>query len=245
MTLYSAPIIIHQCPACGGCFKRSSGISPYPQGDIPEWTDGKNGQWRAGASAPVGRCPLCSTAVWIDDATEVMQLPRFPPAMRAAARLWHRMTGDRNGRLRAVLEWEALPHEVKHAEGIDQLESANDYIDALANLPPEALAEELYLRRRLWWAGNDHCRFMANGEPIAQQPFVPPAVAHSNMLRLLVLLEHTPHGQVARGEILRELGRFSEAVSVLSAVSPDAPSAATAYRIEYLAKTHISELRSL
>lgn len=244
MTRYLAPII-HRCPACGGYFKRTTLISMHFQGEVPEWTDGKNGQWWADVGAPVGRCPICSTAVWTDDAVEVMQLPQFPPAMRAAARLWHRMTGDRNGRLRALLEWEALPDEVKHAEGIGKLESANDYIDALANLPPEALAKELYLRRRLWWTGNDHCRFRANGEPTAQQPLVPPTLAHSNMLRLLVLLEHDQNGQVTRGEILRELGRFSEAVAVLSAVPPDAASAATAYRIEYLAKTHISELRSL
>lgn len=241
MTRYSTPTI-HQCPACGGYFKRSTLVSMHFHAEVPEWTDGKNGQWWAGAGAPVGRCPSCSTAVWIDDAAEVMQLPRLPPAMCATARRWHRMTGDRNGRLRAVLEWEALPDEIKHAEGIDQLESADDYINALAKLPPDAVAEELHLRRRLWWAGNDHSRFRANGEPIAQQPRVSPDVARSNMLRILVLIEHDQNEQVTRGEILRELGRFGEAVAVLSAVPFDAPSAARALRIELLAKTHISDL---
>jgi hypothetical protein len=240
MTRYSAPII-HKCPACAGYFKRHTLTSMHFHADVPDWSDGKNGQWWASASGSVGRCPVCATSLWIEDAVEVMRLPRHTPTMVGLDRLWHRMTGDRHGRLREVLEWEGLPTAIKNAERLDWLSKADDFIAALTEAPPQTRERELHLRVRLWWALNDHRRYNKSSSPTATHS----DLARPNMVRILALIEDSPKAQVTRGELLRQLGRFDDAVAVLKAVVPDGRSEVRAVRIERLARAGISELQAL
>lgn len=243
MTRYSAPII-HQCPACAGYFKRHALTSMHFHADVPDWSDGKNGQWWANASGSIGRCPVCTTSVWIEDAVEVMHLPRHTPMMVGLDRLWHRMTGDRNGMLREVLEWEALPTTIKNAERLDWLSETDDFIAALAGNPPQSRERELHLRVRLWWALNDHHRHDSSSSS-APRRVMQRSIARPNMLRILELIEDKPTAQVTRGELLRQLGRFDEAVAVLKAVVPDGGSEVRAVRIERLASARIAVLQPL
>lgn len=74
---------------------------------------------------------------------------------------------------------------------------------------------------------------------------MPAADALANSLRLLELFEHDPARQVERGELLRQLGRFDDAVAVLKAVKPDGYSEVRAIKIERLARECIAELRLL
>ena len=243
MTRYSAPII-HQCPACAGYFKRHTLTSMHFHADVPDWSDGKNGQWWANASGSIGRCPVCTASVWIEDAVEVMHLPRHTPMMVGLDRLWHRMTGDRNGRLREVLEWEALPTAIKNAESLGWLSKADDFIAALADKPAQSLERELHLRVRLWWALNDHRRH-SNSSSSAPRHTMQRSIARPNMLRILELIEDRLEARVTRGELLRQLGRFDEAVAVLKAVVPDGRSEARAMKIEQLASARIAALQPL
>jgi hypothetical protein len=69
---------------------------------------------------------------------------------------------------------------------------------------------ELYLRVRLWWAGNDKRR---KGKSQAKLS----ARERENLEALSQLLdEGEPEGRVMKAEIMREMGRFDEAVSLLS-----------------------------
>jgi hypothetical protein len=154
------------------------------------------------------------------------------------------MTGDKRGRLREERDWQALPAEIQQAERIDGLYHAHDLIDALHALPSDAVDREVYLRRRLWWASSDHVRGQQGVAYVALPAMAEDAV-HSNMLRLLELLEHDPKEQVARGELLRQQGRFDEAVAVLRAVEPDGYSEVKAVKIERLAAARRAELQDL
>jgi len=80
-------------------------------------------------------------------------------------------------------------------------------------------------------------------ELVASHPVIADATTDANRLRLLELFEHDPKVQVARGELLRQLGRFDEAVAVLKAVKPDGYSEAEAGKIERLALDRIANLR--
>lgn len=160
-------------------------------------------------------------------------------------RIWHRLSGDRNGRLRAWLEWEALPDSIKNAERFDGLSEADDFIAALDELPSDARDRETHLRLRLWWASNDHCRVDWGGELVEPHPVVGPGIADANKMRLLEFVENDATAQVVRGELLRQLGRFDEAVAVLKAVVPDGRSEVRAVRIERLASARIAALQPL
>ena len=234
MTRFSPPII-HQCPACAGYFKRYALISLFFD-TVTEWSDGKSGQWWANASGSVGRCPACTSIVWLADAHEIMRAPYKPRSTGPVARAWHRITGDRNGWLSEEREWEALPDGIKNAEQFEGLKCADDFIEALATLQPDAVDCEKHLRQRLWWASNDLLRVVTGQEGSAPQPAVAAEITRANARRLLEMVERDTKRQVIRGELLRQLGRFDEAVAVLKAVVPDGHSEVKAIKIERLAR---------
>jgi len=243
MTRFSPPII-HQCPACAGYFKRYALISLFFD-TVTEWSDGKSGQWWASASGSVGRCPACTGIVWLADADEIMRAPYKPRPIGAIARVWHRLTGDRGGRLRDEREWDALPDGIRDAEQFDGLLCADDFIEALAAMPHDAADREKHLRQRLWWASNDHFRVADSDASATPQPVVAEEIARANAQRLLEMLEHDPKEQVARGELLRQLGRFDEAVAVLKAVIPDGYSEVKASKIERFALARENRLQMI
>jgi hypothetical protein len=211
--------------------------------DVPDWSDGMNEQWWAGIGGPVGRCPTCSKIIWVDDAAELMPAPREPRPLGAAARLWHRMTGDRNGRLRNEQNWIVLPKEIKNAKHIVALQSADDFLEALAALSCGAEQREAFLRRRLWWASNDHLRLHLEGALFGPLPIMPKSDTYLNAVRLLELIEKNPILQVERGELLRQLGRFDEAVAVLKKVKPDSSSEVRVSKIKHFAQNRDANLK--
>jgi len=238
-----APPTLYQCPACAGYFKRY-GFMSLCFDDGPDWSDGKNVNWWAQESGLVGRCPSCSSFVWIEDAVALMPAPSEPGPIGPLERTWYRVTGDKRGRLRDERAWHALPAGIRQAERIDGLRRAHDLIDALLTLPPDALDREIHLRRWLWWSSNDHMRGMHSFAYVAL-PSVAEEVAYANIMRFQALLEHDPDGQVERGELLRQLGRFDEAVAVLKAVKPDGYSEVRAVKIERLALARFAGLCAL
>jgi hypothetical protein len=240
-----APPTLYQCPACAGYFKRYVLMSLHFYDDLPEWSDGMSGQWWAKAGAPVGRCPSCAGIVWLEDVADFMPAPIKPWPIGSVDRLWYHIIGDRRGRLREEREWAALPLAIREAESIDGLRSAQDFIEALVELAVDETDREIYLRRRLLLASNDHLRRRMDQPPAGTQPAVAPAVALANKLCLLELVESDPERQVERGELLRQLGRFDEAVAVLKAVKPDGYNEVMAVKIERLARAGIAELQDL
>jgi hypothetical protein len=242
MTRFSPPII-HQCPACAGYVARHALISMFMDG-LDHWSDGcSSGVWNF-MHGPVARCPQCAAVFWWEDTPEVQRLTRAPrligPIMRALT--W--LTGDRNGRLKELREWQAIADDLKTAERAD----TPDYADlclALAQLDPSKQGREIYLRHRIWWIASDHLRYRDPEAAMAHPPAVPEDKAVANILRLLELFEHDLKHQVERGELLRQLGRFDEAVAVLKAVKPDGYSEVKAVKIERLARARDSALRLL
>lgn len=65
------------------------------------------------------------------------------------------------------------------------------------------------------------------------------------MGRLLELIEHNPNEQVQRGELLRQLGRFDEAIAVLKSIPADGYNEIRAVKLERLAKAGDSKVRLL
>lgn len=244
MTRLSAPTV-YQCSFCAKYFTRSVLTFLHFHDDVPEWSDGMNGQWWAGIGAPVGRCPVCDKVIWVDDAKKVMAFPQETKPIGAVARLWHRVTSDRKGRLRDEWDWIALPREIKEAGRIIGLQSIQDFLDAMVVLPKGIIDREIYVRRRLWWAFNDHLRLSGDETSLSSLCEVSLTSARANMLHLLHLIEHDPCRQVERGELLRELGRFDEAVAVLDAVPPDGYNEVRASQIAKLARQRDSVMRPI
>lgn len=213
MTQLSAPTL-YRCPACNDYFTRSVLTFLHFYDDVPSWSDGKNEQWWARIGSPVGRCPTCTKIFWIDEEAALMPSPEEPAAMNVLARVWHLLTGDRSGRLNAEREWLSLPREMKEAGRFTRLSTAQDYLDALAQITPLLPDQEEYLRRKLWWASNDHHR-RESGDHVLEVK-----AARANMERLLALLP-SDAWTLERVELYRQLGRFQEALSLIPSIQPD------------------------
>lgn len=209
-----SPTKLYRCPACAGCFTRSGLSSLHFHADVPEWSDGKNEQWWADIGAPAGRCPTCLAFIWIHDVPEWMPAPVEPRPIGRMSRLWHRLTGDRHGRIRAEREWAALDPALKNAESLVGLRTTQDFVDALAQMAPMAPDQEEYLRRKLWWSANDHLR---QGDA---NPTLDAQAARANMERLLALLSSAAR-TLERVELCRQLGRFREALDLVALLTPE------------------------
>lgn len=212
MTQMSTPTL-YRCPECRGYFTRATLTFLHFYDDVPCWSDGKNEQWWVGIGGPVGRCPTCSKITWVEDATELMPAPHEPRAIGMVPRLWYLLTGDRRGRLQDERKWSLLPREIKDAGQLIMLSTAMGYVEAIA-LVPLPLDRETYLRRKLWWASNDHRRVKASS------PALEADVARDNMERLLTLIP-ADTCTLERVELYRQLGRFQEALDMLPSLPAD------------------------
>lgn len=117
--------------------------------------------------------------------------------------------------------------------------SFEDVVYALGNSAGASPDRLLWLRTLIWWELNDRYRIRDDGTCVPNVPHWPESDERANMEAMLDLLaarEMTPSDQVQKGELLRLLGRFDEAVAVLKAVPADGHSECRAVRIERLAR---------
>ena len=97
----------------------------------------------------------------------------------------------------------------------------DDFYQAIDKGLSENKQEEKNLRLTAWWQSNDRCRggFSLLGK---KKKFPAPEEREKNMEKLLGLLDKTnPNDQIMAAEILRQLGRFDEALEVLKTLDRD------------------------
>ncbi|KPF60018.1 hypothetical protein D621_02750 [beta proteobacterium AAP51] len=93
------------------------------------------------------------------------------------------------------------------------------YLGALERLIAEHPDEERLLRLHAWWKGNDHHRSPSTKHQLAGESTS--ARRESNMEALMRQIEPgTPDSTLMRAELLRELGRFDDALQLLEAALP-------------------------
>lgn len=125
---------------------------------------------------------------------------------------------DKHGYLNAEREWHAQNPAWKTAKHGRQL-NYDDLQRALEDATDTR--RELYLRRRIWRATNDHMRQSGDGKCATTLPIAPEAERRANMARLIVLHEAAGTNIVERAELLRQLGRFDDAILLLKTGAPE------------------------
>lgn len=162
-------------------------------------------------------------------------------------RWWAERRGDPRGRLREEQRWLQIPDGWDAAQEVATA-SFEDVAHVLAHSAGVSAERLLWLRTRIWWALNDRYRIRQDGTPIPTVQHWPEADERANMEAMLDLLdasEMTPGDQVQKGEVLRLLGRFDEAVAVLKAVPTDGRNECRAARIERLARQGDQQVKLL
>ncbi len=243
MTRFADPDV-HKCPGCDGYFLRHCFASINFSG-TRDWSDGAPTAWWA--QSPLARCRTCAAIFWQEDVEPVGVLPSKPWPIGRLERLLARWRDDPKGRLREEQEWLQIPAGWKAAKSADSVDF-EDVVHVLANSEGLSRDRLLWLRRRIWWSLNDRFRFRSDGSPIPNVRIMPEADERANMRAILALLECaavTPSDMVEKGELLRLLGRFDEAVAVLKAVPADGYNEIRASKIEALARLRDMQVRPL
>jgi hypothetical protein len=186
------------------------------------WSDGYTSIFGLNSISQLGRCAYCKKVFWLDDLEVLGVLPKEGQQIGGLARIYHRLTGDSDGLLERERTWNEAPWEWKNAKPAE----TPDYFDlkiALADAETLTPEREVLVRRNLWFHSNDHLRLSRDGKPLRDTPRMSDLDARENILAMLDLIAEGHESRpMEKGELLRELGRFEEAIEALRNVTGDA-----------------------
>jgi hypothetical protein len=219
MTRFSDPDV-HQCPECQGHLLWPNMMSFYNYGVTTTWSDGAAALRGFFDGASARCCPSCRAVLWKDDLKVLGTLTASPNTIHPLSRKLAQWFGDKRGYLHAESEWAAIPAAWKDAEHGDRLEYT-DLQRALVNMYKPDRDREMFLRRRIWWATNDHARRHPDGSRVAEEEVASEPERHANILQMIELHEIAGSGLAERAELLRHLGRFEEAIRLLTSGAPE------------------------
>jgi len=193
------------------------------------------------------RCGACAALFWLDDAAPVGIMPDSPRPIGRFRRTWLLWRGDPQGLLQDHEEWSRAMASWGHAQYVDRA-SFDDVVYVLARSKGVSRERLLWLRKRILWGLNDRYRTRSDGSPLPDVPVWPRVAERNNMEAILDMLrdgETQPCTMILQGELLRLLGRFDEAASILNAVPADGHSEVRAATIERLARRGDTQVREL
>lgn len=243
MTRFATPTV-HICPGCTAFFLRPRFRSVNFYG-AQDWSDGTPMMWWS--QEPLARCNACAALFWIDDAESVGVMPDTPGTIGTLTRKWLRLRGDPEGGLQSQEDWSTAKRLWGNARRIGS--AGFDDVDyVLARSKGVSRDRILWLRNRIWWGLNDRYRVRSDGLPLSNVPKWPVAVERTNMEVILDMLqdgEPQSWRMIQQGELLRLLGRFDQAITVLKAVPADGQSEVRAVKIERLARSGDAQVRLL
>jgi hypothetical protein len=194
--MIEGPDQIIECPNCAALARVFTLVSGNTSG-ATRWTDGKMIAPMLPEPPAIIKCSACGGFYWLSDARVIGELPTWGA------------------------EPDQAPDDWKSAEHVREL-SESEYLQAIAAGAAHNTEQELHLRINAWWAGNDPLR--SDDQVTHQQPKAAPTrstAAITNLERLLEQLDtNNPDDRLMQAELLRELGRFEDATTLLNADFP-------------------------
>lgn len=249
MSRFSPPSI-YLCPCCTETFSRS-GVASFSDFGCTRWSDGYANIWILEQTTSFGRCPTCKDLIWLDDCQRVKQdtnqavasqpRPKQKP-FSALQRILFRLKGGKHDLFESDLWVQAQTKLSSSASLVAPL--LDDYRETLSDPSSLTIERELFLRRHLFWRGNDHQRQGNDGTATCA-----PKLSHDERVQNLSALDalctklNTERDWILHGEVLRLLGRFDEAVAALENV--DESEKNTAQKIISFAKQKSIEVQEV
>jgi hypothetical protein len=163
--------------------------------DARTWTDGKMEAPMLPELPALAKCRICQAYYWLADAQPVGEIP-----------LWG-------------TQREAIPESWKKAARIRDL-TEEELFEALDRVAAKSRDQELYLRFRTWWAGNDVWRDEPSQNVGLGKTARRPEAVHNLESLLNILDDDKLSERLFKAEILRELERYAEALLLLDTAFP-------------------------
>jgi len=200
------PTMIKKCSVCEKLIEKDTIMSGNGLGAVL-WTDGKVEAPMCPETPSLVKCPHCGAFLWINELEEIG------------------MIGDgyffRENYLFVENEWqevETFGETLRY-----KLPNFDEYL-ALAEKGVETKDKERYIRLHAWWLGNDVRRWTQNKKMCwRQNEEIPISDREASNLEALAKLldESKPEDILMKAEIMRELGRFNDAIALLAQLKYD------------------------
>ena len=182
------PNYIYKCPNCGNLLTRGSLVSGNTFG-AKIFSDGRRIAPMLPEFPDLIKCKKCDTIFWLSKLKEIGT--------------------DESGNKR-----------VSNCENADQAAflDIEDYFKALSDNFAEDIQEELFIRKRIWWAYNDRKRdgkiqFVDENDEIKWR---------ENCNDLIYLLDQSDINQkIMTAEIHRNLGNFEDCINIIQSIDND------------------------
>ncbi len=235
MTRFASPMVI-ACPHCDGHLLKSQ-LASFSYRTVRSWTDGKTDIDTYSMFISLMRCPLCQKSFWKSDAKELGYLPLKPRPMSRSEIWYAKLTGDKEKKIAGQEDWNNIPilmKEAPHAMRPDY----SDWLILLHDTSTLTKEWEITTRRTVWQFSSDHLRLRSDGIPCRPVALLTDAWATENRLALLALHENgTITSIIEKTELLRQLGRFDDAVKAFDSASQEDRQTPRATRIIALARS--------
>lgn len=221
MTRFAKPLLL-ETPCCQQRVMERRFASVNSFGLSTSWSDGYTDMPFVSETSRLAYCSGCNRVYWLDDAHELGVVPSFdePPARRQGwlPQFLRRANSGVNREREAQVEQRDLDFVEYHENP-----RPADLLLVVLRTEWSSQERELYLRTRLWWIGNHGQRGRRITSPMNDEQ------ARDNMLRLLAIHRAAPvseRGHEAIAELLRQLGRFDEAIAELAVLGDSGARAA-------------------
>lgn len=210
MTRLAKPLLL-ETPCCQTKVMQRRLASVNTFGLAKAWSDGYTSVFMVSEAQRLAYCAGCNSVYWLEDATVLGVIPSSDErAGRCGgwlARIFGKQSNVGLGEKQTTVDLLDLDFVDYH-----QYPRPADLLLAVLREEWTKPERELYLRTWLWWIGNHRQRGRRTLSPMTDEQ------ANENMRRLLALHQAAPmsdKGIEAIGELLRQLGRFGEAMVAL------------------------------
>lgn len=239
MTRLARPLLL-ETPCCVEMVMQQRFASLNSFGVSSRWSDGYVSMPFSSEVARLGYCPTCNQTYWLEDAKVLGVVPSGDSKTKQRASWFAGLFG--NKALEDASE-KVAPVELLDLDFVDyhQQPRPADLLIAVLREEWETTEREIYLRTRLWWIGNHRQRGQLKASPMTDEQ------ALENMLRLLSLHQAAAdldQNAEAIAELLRQMGRFDEAIAVLGGHRDKSTKAAMIEDAAARGESHVFEVET-
>ncbi|MBL8421314.1 MAG: hypothetical protein JNK92_11840 [Dechloromonas sp.] len=210
MTRFVEPAVL-ACPICESPVLKTR-LASFNDFGAVYWSDNYASIVGLGSTGPIVCCPVCEGMFWTEDAKQLGIMPKYPESLKWSW-LRRKLASDMESVAAAESAWKSKPDSWDWAGNLQQ-PRGRELLWALEHVPGSNQEREIFIRTKLWWAGNAPLRGHKSGSPMTTDQ------EQQNMAALLKLKRGMPPEKrdlLLEGELLREMGCFEEAISILEA----------------------------
>lgn len=178
-----------------------------------DWSDGYTSSIGIRSGSDIGVCPYCEGMFWVEDAKQLGILHHEPestswPWLKRAT---SRLNKADSAIMKREKDWRDIPDSWYFTADVGQ-PRGRELLWGLKNGVADTPEREWRLRQKLWWIGNHRHRGYPLRSPMDSEQLCENLLSLMSQVSLEVDAEKRA---LTQAELLRQLGRFDDALAIL------------------------------